>query len=491
MGGEPDTIERLIFEISSPGRNTGYVDDLDFPRRDITELLPSDVLREAPELPEVTERELVEHFTRLSHLNYAIDTGFYPLGSCTMKYNPKVNEDVASLEGFSRLHPLQPEETVQGALQLMYELQECLAEISGLHAVSLQPAAGAQGELTGVLAIRAYHRHRGDDQRRLVLVPDSAHGTNPATASMSGCQIVNVKSNHRGGVDLDELRRVTNEKVAALMLTIPNTLGLFDENILEIAEIIHGAGALLYCDGANMNAMLGQVKLGHLGCDAMHFNLHKTFSTPHGGGGPGAGPVAVNKLLAPFLPSPVAAKKSTEKGDLYYLDYDRPLSIGKVRSFYGSFGVVVRAYAYIWSLGPDGLRKVSENAVLNANYLMHLLKGTYELPYDRTCMHEFVLSGHRQKVNGVRTLDIAKRLIDYGFHPPTIYFPLIVDEALMIEPTETETLDTLNAFARVLTDIASEAEHDPEVVKSAPHHTPVGRLDEATAARHPILRWRK
>lgn len=491
MSEKPTTIENLIFELGSPGRRTGYVDDLDFPSRGVGDLLPAGVLREDLGLPEVTERELVQHFTRLSRINYAVDSGLYPLGSCTMKYNPKVDEDLAALEGFAQIHPLQPEETVQGALQLMYELQEYLAQISGLDAVTLQPAAGAHGELTGLLIMRAYHRQRGDDQRRVVLVPDSAHGTNPATASMGGCQLVNVKSNDRGGVELDELRRLADDKVAALMLTIPNTLGLFDENILDISDIVHRAGALLYCDGANMNAMLGQVRLGDLGCDVMHFNLHKTFSTPHGGGGPGSGPVAVSSALAPFLPKPVVAKRQTADGDRYYLDYDRPLSIGKVRSFYGNFGVIVRAYAYIRSLGPEGLRQVSENAVLNANYLMHLLKGAYDLPYDRSCMHEFVLSGRRQKTHSVRTLDIAKRLLDYGFHPPTIYFPVIVDEALMIEPTETETRETLDAFARALIDIANEAERDPELVRSAPHSTPVGRLDEVTAARHPILRWRK
>ena len=485
--------EKLIFELSSPGRNTRYVDDEDVPGKDIdiSKLLPAGVIREDLDLPEVTERELVQHFTRLSRFNYSVDGGFYPLGSCTMKYNPKIDEDVGSLEGFTRIHPLQPEETVQGALRIMYELQGFLAEISGLSAVTLQPAAGAHGELSGMLVIRAYHRQRGDDDRRIVLVPDSAHGTNPATSAMCGLQVVNVRSNERGGVDVEALRSLVSEKVAALMLTIPNTLGLFDENILEVSSIVHQAGALVYCDGANMNAMLGQVKLGDLGCDAMHFNLHKTFGTPHGGGGPGSGPVAVRENLAPFLPVPVVARKSTGDGDTFFLDYDRPLSIGRVRSFYGNFGVMVRAYAYIRSLGPDGLRHVSENAVLNANYLMHLLKGTYELAYDRPCMHEFVLTGKHLKDEGVHTLDIAKRLIDYGFHPPTIYFPLIVEEAMMIEPTETETRQTLDAFARALLDISSEAVAEPQMIKEAPHTTPVGRLDEATAARHPILRWKR
>ena len=482
--------EPLIFELSSPGRSTGHVVECDVPESGLTDLIPQDFLRGELELPELTEREIAGHFTRLSQVNYSVDAGFYPLGSCTMKYNPRVNEAVASLEGFTRIHPLQDERTVQGALRLMFELQEYLCRIGGLDAVSLQPAAGAHGELTGILMVRAYHRSRGDAQRRIVLVPDSAHGTNPATAATSGHQVVNVKSDDQGGVDLYHLRAQISDQVAALMLTIPNTLGLFDQNILEISRIVHDAGALLYCDGANMNAMVGQIKLGDLGCDVMHFNLHKTFSTPHGGGGPGSGPIAVKSHLAPFLPVPVVGKRTSETGDWYYLDYERPQSIGKLRSFYGNFGVLVRAYAYIRSLGEEGLRRVSENAVLNANYLMHLLKGTYDLPYDRTCMHEFVLSGRRQKAKGVRTLDIAKRLLDYGFHPPTVYFPLVVDEAMMIEPTETETLRTLDAFARALTQIAEEAATDPEKALTAPHTTVVGRLDEVTAARKPVLRWR-
>jgi len=481
--------EPIICELSSPGRSTGYITKSDVPEKDLADLLPQAFLREELELPELTEREVAGHFIRLSQINYCVDAGFYPLGSCTMKYNPKVNDAVASLEGFTRLHPLQDEDTIQGALRLMYELQEYLCRISGLDTVSLQPAAGAHGELTGILVVRAYHRARGDAQRQIVLVPDSAHGTNPATAATSGHQVVNVKSNAEGEIDIDHLQAQLSDRVAALMLTIPNTLGLFNANILDVAKIVHDAGALLYCDGANMNAIVGQVKLADLGCDVMHFNLHKTFSTPHGGGGPGSGPVAVKESLAPFLPVPLVAKKATESGDRYFLDYDRPQSIGKVRSFYGNFGVLVRAYAYIRSIGEEGLRRVSENAVLNANYLMQLLKGAYYLPYDRTCMHEFVLSGKRQKAQGVRTLDIAKRLIDYGFHPPTVYFPLVVDEALMIEPTETETLQTLNSFANALLQIAEEAATDPEKVLTAPHHTVVGRLDEVTAARKPVLRW--
>ncbi len=454
-------------------------------------MLPQEVLRECLDLPELTEREIVGHFTRLSQVNYSVDAGFYPLGSCTMKYNPKTNEDVAALDGFTCIHPLQPDETVQGALKLMYELQGYLANLSGLHSVSLQPAAGAHGELTGILMVRAYHRHRGDDRRRIVLVPDSAHGTNPATAAMSGHEVVNVKSDQRGGVDVDELRARMNDEVAALMLTIPNTLGLFDENILEIANIVHGGGALLYCDGANMNALLGQVRLADLGCDVMHFNLHKTFSTPHGGGGPGAGPVAVREILAPFLPTPLVARERTSDGDAYHLDYDRPLSIGRVRSFYGNFGVLVRAYTYIRSLGNEGLRHVSENAVLNANYLMCLLRDAYELPYKRKCMHEFVLSGKALKSYGVRTLDVSKRLLDYGYHPPITYFPLTVDEALMIEPTETESRQTLEGFASALVAIAREAAEAPSKLKEAPHNATVGRLDEVKAARQPVLRWRR
>lgn len=483
-------IEPLIFELSSRGKNTNYLGDCDVPERELSKLLPAHVLRTELDLPELNEREAVGHFIRLSQRNYGIDGGFYPLGSCTMKYNPKVNEDVAALPGFAHIHPLQPEQTVQGALQLMYELQESLAEISGLPAVSLQPAAGAHGELTGLLMIRAYHRHRGEDGRRIVLVPDSAHGTNPATAAMTGCRVVNVKSNSRGGVDLDDLRRLMGKEVAALMLTIPNTLGLFDDNILKVAEIVHSGGALLYCDGANLNAIIGRVRLGDLGCDVMHFNLHKTFATPHGGGGPGSGPVAVREDMASFLPVPVVRKGQKDNLDVYFLDFNLPFSIGKVRSFYGNFGVMVKAYAYLRSVGGEGLKHISEAAVLNANYLMHLLKDVYELPYDQTCMHEFVLSGNRQKRQGVRTLDIAKRLMDFGFHPPTIYFPLIVEEALMIEPTETESRQTLEAFAQALISIAREAETDPQRVREAPHTTSIGRLDEVRAARHPVLRWK-
>jgi len=482
--------EPLLIELSEPGR-TGYgLPELDVPARSLDEMVPPGRQRRELNLPEISQIDLVRHFTRLSQQNFSVDTTFYPLGSCTMKYNPKVNEEAASQPGFRAIHPYQPAETAQGALRLMYELQGYLAEISGLSAVTLQPAAGAHGELTGMLMVRAYHKHRGS-QRRVVLVPDSAHGTNPATAAMCGYQVSTLRSNGRGGVDVAELRQLMTEDVAALMLTIPNTLGLFDEHILEVGDIVHARGGLLYCDGANMNALLGQVKFADLGCDVLHFNLHKTFSTPHGGGGPGAGPVGVSKLLVPFLPVPTVGRRAdAAEGDGYYLDYDRPLSIGRVRSFYGNFGVMVRAYAYIRTLGAEGLREVSENAVINANYLLARLSSFYEVPYQRRCMHEAVFSAKRQRAHGVRALDVAKRLIDYGYHPPTIYFPLIVDEALMIEPTETESLQTLDAFSQAMIEIAEETKKEPEVVQSAPHHTPVGRLDEVLAARKPNLRWR-
>jgi len=475
--------ERLVFEISRKGRVAVSLPRCDVPQEELERLIPRRHLRKNLPLPELSEPEVVRHFTRLSHLNYAVDTGFYPLGSCTMKYNPKVNEEIASLPGLARIHPYQSEELCQGALRLMYELGEYLAQIGGMDAVSLQPAAGAHGELTGMLIIRAYFEHKGQ-KRHKVIIPDSAHGTNPASAALCGYQAIEVKSDERGCVDVEDLNRLVDGDVAAIMLTNPNTLGLFEENILEIADIVHRAGGLLYCDGANLNALLGVARPGDMGFDLLHFNLHKTFSTPHGGGGPGSGPLGVKRALAPFLPVPVVVKQEGR----YLLDYNRPLSIGKVRSFYGNFGVMVKAYAYLLSLGPEGLRQVAENAVLNANYLMKRLKDHYHLPYDRICKHEFVLSGARQKKRGVRVLDIAKRLIDYGFHPPTIYFPLIVNEALMIEPTETESRQTLDRFAEAMIKIAQE---DVETLRSAPHHTPVGRLDEVTAARKPNLRWNR
>lgn len=478
----------LIFELSKPGRSAYSLPACDVPEKPLPEMIPEEELRESePELPEVSEVDAVRHFTELSRRNHGVDTGFYPLGSCTMKYNPKVNEDMARLEGFAGVHPYQPEETVQGCLEILYKMDQMLAEITGMERVSLQPAAGAHGEMTGLMIIKAYHEYRGERGRKRIIVPDSAHGTNPASAAMAGFEVIQVKSDERGGLDLAELRAAVNNEVAGLMLTNPSTLGLFEENIREIAEIIHQAGGLLYYDGANANAILGISRPGDMGFDVVHLNLHKTFSTPHGGGGPGAGPVGVKKELAPFLPKPVVEYKEGR----YYLDYGRPLSVGRVKSFYGNFGVVVKAYAYLRSMGAEGLRKVSENAVLNANYLMNRLREYYLLPYDQSPMHEFVLSAQKQKEGGVSALDIAKRLLDFGFHPPTVYFPLLVKEALMIEPTETEGKETLDEFIEVMKGIAVEAETDPEKVRQAPHTTVVGRLDEAKAAREPVLRWRR
>ncbi|MDN5277469.1 MAG: glycine dehydrogenase subunit 2 [Clostridiales bacterium] len=476
----------LIFEMSKSGRKAYSLPHCDVPQLALEEMVPRECLREEDaRLPEVSEVDVVRHFMRLSQLNYGVDSGFYPLGSCTMKYNPKVNEDVAALAGFTQVHPQQPAETVQGCLEILYRMDRLLSEITGMDRFSLQPAAGAHGEMTGLMIIKAYHQHRGDVKRNKIIVPDSAHGTNPASAAMVGFDVVEVKSNDRGEVDLEALKAVVDDTTAGLMLTNPNTLGLFEGNILEIADIVHKAGGLLYYDGANMNAILGMVRPGDMGFDVVHLNLHKTFSTPHGGGGPGSGPVGVKEELEPFLPVPMVVFKDGR----YYLDYDRPLSIGRVKSFYGNFGVVVKAYAYIMSMGAEGLKRVSESAVLNANYLMERLKEHYLVPYNRRCMHEFVISAQRQKEKGVSALDIAKRLMDFGFHPPTMYFPLIVKEALMIEPTETESKETLDAFADALIEIAREVEEQPEKVKGAPHTTPVRRLDEAKAARNPVLRW--
>ncbi len=481
-------LEPLIYEISRPGRIAYSLPELDVPVTPI----PPEIARD-PErlgLPEVSELDVVRHFTHLSRLNHAIDVGFYPLGSCTMKYNPKVNEDMARLPGFTDIHPLQAEETVQGALQLQYELQGYLAEIAGFEAVTLQPAAGAQGELVGVLTIRAYHRARGNLARTKILVPDAAHGTNPATAAMCGFQVVTIKSDARGNVDLEHLRQMAGPDTAGLMLTNPNTLGLFDENLVEVAEIVHKAGGLMYGDGANFNAILGIARPGDLGFDVMHINLHKTFSTPHGGGGPGSGPVCVKAHLAPYLPSPVV-DKAEQDGQPRYFFREVPETVGKVRSFWGNFGMHVRAYTYIRVHGAEGLRAISENAVLNANYMMNQLRDVFDVAYDRMCMHEFVLSGKRLKQRtGVKTLDVAKRLLDFGYHSPTIYFPLIVDEALMIEPTETESKTTLDEFITTLKGIAREAEEEPELVKNAPYTTPVLRLDETTAARKPQVRFK-
>ncbi|MGC8786167.1 MAG: aminomethyl-transferring glycine dehydrogenase subunit GcvPB [Anaerolineae bacterium] len=492
--------EALIYEISSPGRIGVNLPECDVPATP----LPEEYLRKDLPLPEISEVDLVRHYVRLSQLNYAVDTGFYPLGSCTMKYNPKVNEEAAKLPGFVHTHPYQAPDTVQGNLFLMYQLQEFLKEISGFASVSLQPAAGAHGELAGVLMIRAYHESRGEHKRTRMLIPDSAHGTNPASTTMAGYETVKLSSDTRGNVDLEELRAHCDDTVAGLMLTNPNTLGLFDEHVQEIARLIHECGGLLYGDGANLNAIMGIVKPAELGFDVMHFNLHKTFSTPHGGGGPGAGPVGANEVLAPFLPGPIVVRelveeeeepdldKEWEEEGMYYYHWQMPpSSIGRLKAFYGNFGVCIKAYTYIRMLGAAGLRQVSENAVLNANYLLSRLKGIYPLPYDRTCMHEFVLSGRLPDAPDVHTIDIAKRLIDLGFHPPTIYFPLIVPEALMIEPTETESKETLDAFADALIQIAQEAKTNPELLHSAPHVAPVARLDEVLAARQPILQCLK
>lgn len=478
----------LIFEISKPGRIGYSLPDLDIPEENIDQLIPSDYLRtEDAELPEVSELDIMRHYTALSKRNHGVDSGFYPLGSCTMKYNPKINENVARLTGFSYIHPLQDEATVQGAMELMYDLSEHLKEITGMDAVTLQPSAGAHGEWTGLMMIRAYHEANGEKHRTQVIVPDSAHGTNPASATVAGFETVTVRSDQNGLVDLDDLKRVVGENTAALMLTNPNTLGLFEEHIVEMAEIVHSVGGKLYYDGANLNAILGKARPGDMGFDVVHLNLHKTFTGPHGGGGPGSGPVGVKKELIPFLPKPVLVKD--ENG--FRFDEDRPQSIGRVKSFYGNFGINVRAYTYIRSMGPDGLKAVSENAVLNANYMLKKLAPYYEMPYDRICKHEFVLSAKRQKKLGVRALDIAKRLLDFGYHPPTIYFPLNVEECMMIEPTETESKETLDAFIEAMIQIAKEAEEEPEIVQEAPHTTVVKRLDETLAARNPILKYEK
>ena len=478
----------LIFELSTEGRIGYSLPDLDVPEVDLSSLLPEGMLRaEEAELPEVSELDIMRHYTALSNRNHGVDSGFYPLGSCTMKYNPKINESVARYPGFANVHPLQDESSVQGAMELMYDLQEHLIEITGMDDVTLQPAAGAHGEWTALMMIRAFHESNGDHHRTKVIVPDSAHGTNPASATVAGFETVTVKSDEFGLVDLEDLRRVAADDTAALMLTNPNTLGLFEEHILEMASIIHGVGGKLYYDGANLNAVMSKARPGDMGFDCVHLNLHKTFTGPHGGGGPGSGPVGVKKDLIPFLPAPVLVKKD----DRYTFDYDRPQAIGRVKPFYGNFGINVRAYTYIRSMGPDGLKAVTEYAVLNANYMMRRLEPFFDLPYNRHCKHEFVLSGRRQKKLGVRTLDMAKRLLDFGYHPPTIYFPLNVEEGMMIEPTETESKETLDAFCDALIQIAKETEENPEMVQNAPHTTVIGRLDETKAARKPVLRYTK
>ncbi len=476
--------EKLVFELSSPGRRGHVLPELGVPSRD--GLLPEGCLRSSPpRLPELSEPEVVRHFIRLSVLNHHVDKGFYPLGSCTMKYNPKVNEEVARLAGFSSVHPLQPEETIQGALKVIYELGRMLCEIAGFQEISLQPAAGAQSELLGMLMVRAHHEKRGNPRSK-VLIPDSAHGTNPASVIMAGYETVETKSDERGLVDADSLKQVMDDDVACLILTNPNTLGLFESKIAEISEIVHGRGGLVYLDGANLNALLGIVKPGEIGFDMVHFNLHKTFSTPHGGGGPGGGGLAVSEELAPFLPVPIVVEKRGQ----YSLDYERPDSVGRIQGFYGNFGVMVKAYTYLRILGSQGLRAVSENAVINANYLMRCLGDFYRLPYKQNCMHEFVLSGENLKEYGVRTLDVAKSLLDFGYHAPTIYFPLVVKEALMIEPTETESKETLDGFIEAMISIAREAKKDPEKLRGAPYHTPVRRLDDVRAARELDVRWK-
>jgi glycine dehydrogenase subunit 2 len=486
-----------IFERSSPGRRAFTAPATDVPEVAVEELLPASQIRERPaELPEISEPELVRHYVTLSSKNFHLDEGFYPLGSCTMKHNPKLHERVAALPGHARLHPLQDPEYAQGALELMWRLQGALAEIAGLPHVSLQPSAGSHGELAGLLLTRAYHEDRGETKTK-VLTPDTAHGTNPATVTMAGYEVVKVGTADDGGVDLDDLRAKATDEVACLMLTNPNTLGLFDRNIEEIARIVHDAGATLYYDGANLNAIMGMARPGDMGFDIVHYNLHKTFTQPHGGGGPGAGPIAVSDRIEPFLPTPQVLRRGGDNGaGRFVLDHDRPKSIGKLRGFQGNFGVFVRAYAYIRSLGADGLKEASQTAVLNANYLKARLAeaGIAEyLPvaFDRTCMHEFVLSGRGAKEKlGVRTLDLAKRMLDHRVHPPTVYFPLLVDEALMIEPTETETRERLDGFADVVRTILEEAAEDPEIALNAPYTTPVRRLDEAGAAKRPIVRWR-
>jgi glycine dehydrogenase subunit 2 len=496
--------ELTIYERSREGRRAFVAPELDVPEQPLDELLPAALRRSAPpRLPEVSEPEIVRHYNRLSKRNFDLDTGFYPLGSCTMKHNPKLHERIAALPGNAALHPLQDPTHAQGALELMWRLQDALGEIAGLPHVSLQPSAGSHGELAGVLLTRALHEDNGESRSK-VLTPDTAHGTNPATVTMAGYEVVKVGTDDKGNVDLDDLRAKADDQVACLMLTNPSTLGLFEPGIEEIERIVHGVGATLYYDGANLNAIMGISRPGDMGFDIVHFNLHKTFTQPHGGGGPGAGPVAVSERLEPYLPRPQVVRRGSKPngsgpaGDgadaFYDLDYDRPKSIGRLRGFQGNYGVFVRSYAYIRSLGAAGLREVSEVAVLNANYLLARLRreGVAEyLPaaYDRLCMHEFVLSGSPMKQQlKIRTLDLAKRLLDYGVHPPTVYFPLIVDEALLVEPTETETRETLDRFADVIAEVLREAGEDPEVARNAPYSTPVRRLDEAAAARRPVVR---
>ncbi len=478
-------MDELIFNLSKEGKCAFSLPQSQVPSYEIDEMYTR---KDDAQLPQVSEVDVIRHFTNISRRNYGVDQGFYPLGSCTMKYNPKLNEDVAKLPGLNSLHPYQPEYQVQGALEAAYELTRYLCEITGMSGATLQPAAGAHGEMTGIMIIKAYHQSRNDYKRTKMIVPDSAHGTNPASAATAGYEVVQVKSDEKGLVDINALSAMMDEETAGLMLTNPNTLGLFESNITKIAKIVHDKGGLLYYDGANLNAIMGIARPFDMGFDVVHLNLHKTMSTPHGGGGPGSGPVCVREDLTRFLPKPVICKN----GESYYLDYDRKDSIGRVRAFYGNYLVYVRALSYILTMGPEGLKSASETAVLNANYIMAGVKDNFVIPYDRFCMHEFVLSGIEQKEKyGVSTLDMAKRLLDYGYHPPTIYFPMIVHEGMMIEPTETESKETLDEFISVLKKIAKEAEEDAQLLHDAPHNTYVRRLDEVTAARNPILKWEK
>ncbi|MDZ4834754.1 MAG: aminomethyl-transferring glycine dehydrogenase subunit GcvPB [Candidatus Melainabacteria bacterium] len=479
-------MEKLIYEKSSPGRHGVKLPESGVPEKKISDLIPSQYVRKNPAaLPEVTELDVMRHFVRLSHLNHSIDTGFYPLGSCTMKYNPKVNDAMAALEGFRELHPHQPIDQIQGALELLWNLEQMISEIVGLPHVTFQPAAGAHGELTGLLLIRAYFEAKGKKNRNIVIVPDTAHGTNPATAALAGFEVVEIGSNDRGLVDIDALKSALNDNVAAIMLTNPNTLGLFEEEIMTVQKLTHEAGGMLYYDGANLNAIMGLVRPGDMGFDVCHLNLHKSFSTPHGGGGPGGCAVACVDELYPFFPKPVVVK--TDDG--FDFDWDREQSIGKIKGFYGNFGILVRAYTYILANGREGIQQISHDAILNANYLKEQLKHIFELPHKQACMHEFVLSGSRQKSRGVSTSNIAKRMLDFGVHAPTVYFPLVVPEAMMIEPTETESKDTLDTFVEIMKTIDKETIETPDVVINAPHTTPVAKLDEALAARKPNLRW--
>ena len=476
----------LLIDISKKGRKAYSLPKLDIDDIKIEDMIDTDMARHSElNLPEVGELELVRHYTLLSNKNFGVDTGFYPLGSCTMKYNPKINEDMAALPNFTGMHPYQSSDTAQGSLSLMYDLSRRLAEITGMDEVTLQPSAGSHGEFTGLMIIKAYHENRGDHKRTKVIIPDSAHGTNPASAAMANFDVIQIASDKNGAVDINVLKEVLNDEVAALMLTNPSTLGLFEKNIKEIATLVHEAGGLLYYDGANMNAIMGITRPGDMGFDVVHLNLHKTFSTPHGGGGPGAGPVGVKKELVPFLPIPVIERKE----DKYVLNYDREKSIGKIKNFYGNFGVLVRAYTYILTMGRDGLKEASEMAVLNANYIKESIKDDYILPIDTLCKHEFVLGGLPRGEANIKTIDIAKRLLDYGYHPPTMYFPLIINEALMIEPTESESIETLDSFIEAMKSVAKEAKEEPELLKTAPHNTLVKRVDDARAVKKPILTW--